>query len=209
MKAKGHFEAANGVQLGQQGLLVRDLDVDIGSDRIGKARRFLDLSELHRRLGRKLLVELRVILELLDDGAHQRGHFRTLRLVGFDPLDFGNEVLALGTKLLQRRAPLPFHENADGAVRQLQELKNGRHHAHIVERVAIGIVLGRIELRDQEDALVRSHCAFERRHGFVAAHEERHDHLREDDDVPQGEDRKSFDHLNSRGRRQSASPPIW
>jgi len=65
---------------------------------------------------------------------------------------------------------------------------------------AVGIVLGRIELRDQEDAFVRGHRAFQRRHRFVAADEERHDHVREDDDVAQRQDGIGFAHSNSTGR---------
>jgi NCS1 family nucleobase:cation symporter-1 len=59
----------------------------------------------------------------------------------------------------QRGALLALDQHADGAVGQLQQLQHGGDHADVVERVAIGIVLGRIELRDEEDLLVGGHRA--------------------------------------------------
>ena len=163
-------------------------------------RRLLDLAELDRGLGRQLAVELRIILELLDHRAHQRRDLGALRLVDLDRLDLGDEMLALLAQRVERGALLALDQHAHGAVGQLEQLQHGGDDAEIVERVAVGIVLGRIELRDQEDALVRRHRAFERRHRFVAADEQRHDHLREDDDVAQRQDGIGFGHGNSTGR---------
>ena len=101
--------------------------------------------------------------------------------------------------VFRRRALLALDEHAHRAVGQLQQLQDGGDDAEIVERVAVGIVLGRIELGDQEDALVRRHRAFQRRHRFVAADEQRHDHVREDDDVAQRQDGIGFAHVHSTG----------
>ncbi len=67
-----HLQPPDRVELGEQRLLVGHLDVDVGGDRIGELRGLLDLAELDRGLGRKLAVQLRIILELLDHRAHQR-----------------------------------------------------------------------------------------------------------------------------------------
>jgi hypothetical protein len=143
----------------------------------------LMLAELHRRLSRQLLVELGVIFELLDHRAHQRLNLGALRLLLLDRLDVGDEVTALIAERGQPGAALALDQDAHGAVRQLQELQHGGDDAEIVQRFAVGIVLGRIELRDQEDRLVRRHRAFQRGDRFVAADEQGNDHLREDDDV--------------------------
>ena len=50
------------------------------------------------------------------------------------------------------------------------------------------IVLGGVLLRDQQDLLVVLHHRFERADRLLAADEQRHDHVREDDDVAQRQD---------------------
>ena len=60
-------------------------------------------------------------------------------------------MAAVLVQRLERRALLALDEHAHGAVGQLQQLQDGGDDAEIVERVAVGIVLGRIELRDEED----------------------------------------------------------
>jgi hypothetical protein len=44
-------------------------------------------------------------------------------------------------------------------------------------------------LRDEQDLLVVLHHIFESAHRFFAADKERHDHVREHDDVAEGQDR--------------------
>jgi len=56
--------------------------------------------------------------------------------------------------------------------------------------VAIGIVLARIELRDEEQLLVGGHRRLKRCNRFLAADEQWHDAVREDDDVAQRKDGK-------------------
>ena len=159
-------------------------------------RRLLDLAELDRGLGRQLAVELRIILELLDHRAHQRLRPRRPRARSISTGSTSATRCAPSCAQRRRamRALLALDQHAHGAVGQLQQLQHGGDDAEIVERLAVGIVLGRIELRDEEDALVRRHRAFERGHRFVAADEQRHDHLREDDDVAQRKDGIGFGH---------------
>jgi hypothetical protein len=94
-------------------------------------------------------------------------------------------MTALCAQILQRRTLLALDQHSHRPVRQLEQLEHGRDDAQVVKRVAVGIVLGRIELGDQEDILVRRHSAFQRGDRFVAADEQWHDHLRENDDVAQ------------------------
>jgi hypothetical protein len=50
---------------------------------------------------------------------------------------------------------------------------------------AVGIVLGGVDLARQQDLLVVLHHLLQGAHGFLAAHEQRHDHVGEDHDVAQ------------------------
>ena len=93
-EGKGHLEPPNRVELREQSLLVRHLDIDVGGDGVGELGGFLDLAELDGGLGRQLAVQLRIILELLDHRAHQRRDLGALGLAILDRLDLGDEVLA-------------------------------------------------------------------------------------------------------------------
>ena len=68
-------------------------------------------------------------------------------------------------------------------------MHRGGDDPEVVERVAIGIILARVELGDEEQFLVAFHRRLERRDRFFAADEQRNDALREDNDVAQGQDR--------------------
>ena len=72
--------------------------------------------------------------------------------------------------------------------------------AEVVERVAVGIVLARVELGDQEQFLVGGHRRFERGDRFFAADEQRHDAVGENDDVAKRKDGKGTScHANYMG----------
>jgi hypothetical protein len=67
----------------QQFLLVGDLDLQVRGDRVGQLAGIVDLVDRHQHLGRNLLVELDVLLELRHHRTRQRlqllrlaGHFR-------------------------------------------------------------------------------------------------------------------------------------
>ena len=94
-------------------------------------------------------------------------------------------------------------QHANGAVGQLQQLHRGGDDAEIVERVAIGIVLARIELGDEEQLLVGGHRRFERRDRFLAPDEQRNDAVRENDDVAKRKNGEKASHGRVYGR-----PPL-
>jgi hypothetical protein len=181
-----HLEALHRIGLDQQRLLVGHLHRDVGGNRVGKARRVFQLGELHRGLGRQLAVELGVILELIDHRAHQRLDLGAFDRIVIDRRDGRGQEGAALLHRDERAALLAGDEHAHGAIRQLEQLEDFGGDAGIIQVFAAGIVLGRIELRDEEDLLVVGHGGFERRHRLVAADEQRHDHVREDDNVPKG-----------------------
>ena len=82
-----------------------------------------------------------------------------------------------------------------------EQLHRGGDHAEVVERVAVGIVLARVELGDEEQLLVARHRRFERGDRFLAADEQGHDAVREHDDVAQRKDGKCAGHAVHMGMR--------
>ncbi len=178
-----HLEPARRIELTEQRLLVGDLDRQVRGDRVGQRRRIFDLAELDARFRRKPLVELGVILELVDHRAHQRLGLGPVGGVFLDLLDLGGHVAVARHEIDETGALHALDQHADRTVGQLQQLHRGRDDAEIVERVAIGIVLARIELRDQEQLLVRGHRRLERRHRLLAPDEQGDDAVRENDDV--------------------------
>ena len=98
------------------------------------------------------------------------------------------EGLVLG-EAQDARALAALDQHLDRAVGQLQELQHRADGADGVDVVGRGIVLGGVLLGDQQDLLVVLHHVFERAHRLLAADEQRHDHVREHDDVAQRQDR--------------------
>ena len=83
-----------------------------------------------------------------------------------------------------------FDEHLDRAVRQLQKLQHARDRADRVEIAGARFVDVGAALGDQQDLLVAFHRDVERAHGFLAADEQRDDHVRKHDDVAQRQDRQ-------------------
>ncbi len=170
-------------------LLVGDLDGEVGSDSVGELGIVLDLLDHADHLGRHLLVELHVALELGDDRARQ--------CFGLDPLaGIVRERLRLGLVVIGARAVLQhacalgaFDQHLHGAVGQLQELQHARERADLEDRVGRRIVVGGVLLGREQDEGIVAHHLFERTDRLLAADEQRHDHMGEDDDVAQRQDR--------------------
>ena len=176
----------------EQLLLLRDLQREMAGNGVGELRRVVDLVDRNQDLGRDLLVELDVLLELPDHGTGQRLGLRRLgrglgerRRIG---LEMGLGFLEAG----DLRALAALDQHLHRAIRQLQQLQHRGDGADRIQILGLGIVLRGILLRDEEDLLVLPHHRFQRADGFLAADEERHDHMREHHDVPQGQDRQQF-----------------
>ena len=170
----------------------------------------LDLAELDRGFGREPLVELGIIVELLDHRAHQRLGFGAVGRLVLDVLDLGRDVAVDLDQIDQPRALAALDQHADGAVGQLQQLHRGGDDAEVVERVAVGIVLARVELGDEEHFLVARHRRLERRDRFLAADEQGNDALRENDDVAQRQDRQGLGQgIQAPEEQYERLPPIW
>ena len=211
-EGEDHFQPLDRVGFDQQRLLVGNLDVDVGGDRVGQPARVLDLAQLHRRFGRQLLVELGVVLELLGDRTHQRGSFGPFRREFLDRCNLGDEIIFLSLHRLELRTMLALHQHAHGAVGQLQQLQDHSDDTGVVQRVATRIILRRVELGHEENFLVAFHRGFQRGDALVASNKERNDHLRENDNVTQRQKRIMRSHSVS-GAVAAALPsgpsPLW
>ena len=158
---------------------------EMRSHGIGELGIVLDLLDYADDFRRHFLVELHIAFELVDDRARQRfGLDLVARSIG-DHHRFGFEVIfAIGIFLdLGARSALDQH--LDGAVGQLEELQHARQRADRENGVGRRLIVRGIFLRRKQDERVRTHHFFERLDGFFAADEQRNDHVREDDDVPQ------------------------
>ena len=82
---------------------------------------------------------------------------------------------------------LAFHQHFHRAIGQLQHLQNGGDATDIKHVGHKRIVFGRRFLCDQHDAPVGLHGRLERLDAFRATHEKRDHHMRENHNVPQGE----------------------
>ena len=172
----------------EQLLLLGDLERQVGGDRVGELGRLLDLVDRDDDLGRHLLVQLHVVLELRDHGARGRLQLGCVgrRLFHVDGVGF--EELALAGVAHDLHAPAAFDQHLHGVVGQLQQLQHGAERADGVDVLGPGIVLAGVLLGDQQDLLVVLHDLFERLDALLAADEQRHDHAGKHDNVAQRKD---------------------
>ncbi len=157
--------------------------------RVGELRRILDLVDRDQHLRRDLLVELDVLLELRHRRARQRLELLLLAELLLDRLGIGlEEGLVLG-EAHDARALSALDQHLHRAVGQLQQLQHRADRADGIDVGRSGIVLGRVLLGDQQYLLVLLHHVLERAYRLLAADEQRHDHVREHDDVAQRQNR--------------------
>ena len=154
-----------------------------------------ELGEIGDRLhhaddfGGDLLVELHIALEIGHDRTRQRfrldgsgvgvGERHRGRFVVFGPVGI----------FLHARALEAFHQHLHGAVGQFEQLQDAGKRAGLVDRIGRRIIVRRVLLRRQHDQRVVLHDLFERADRFLAADEQRHDHVRENDDVAERQHR--------------------
>ncbi len=173
----------------QDHLLVGNLDREMRGHRVGELGVVLDLLDDADDLGRHLLVELHIVLELVDDRARERLGLDLLAGIVGEHDRVGLEIFGAVGVAADLRARGALDQHLDGAVGQLEQLQHARERADLVDRVGRRIVVGGVLLRREQDERVGAHHLFERLDRLLAADEERHDHVREDDDVAQRQHR--------------------
>ncbi len=188
-EAERLFEPALHAHRFKHFLLFGDLDRQMRGNGIGELRVVLDLACRTNDFRRDLLVQLDVVLELRDHRTGQR-------------LDLDGIVFRLGENLGGRLVKIftarvivdlgagaALDQNLHGAIGQLQKLENIGDRAHLVDGGRSRIVIPGIDLGDEHDLLVGAHDLFQRANGFLAPDEQRYDHVGEDHNVAQRQDR--------------------
>ncbi len=162
----------------------------MGGHRVGELRRLVDLRQRDQNLGRHLLVELHILLELGHHRAHQRLGLAHLALGLGQDLGLDLEEARVVDEALDPGAGIALDQHLDRAVGQLEQLQDAGNRPDAIDVLAAGIVLARILLRHQQDLLVVLHHLLERVDRLLAPDEQRDDHVGEDDDVAQRQHRK-------------------
>ena len=98
------------------------------------------------------------------------------------------EILAVGEPG-DAGATGSFDQDLDGAIGQLEQLQHRCDGADLEQRRGRGIVVGSVALGDEKNLLVLAHHLFQGLDGLLATDEQRHDHVRKDDDVAQRQHR--------------------
>src|SRR5438105_4535633 len=171
----------------EQVLLLVDADEQVRGNRIGQLARIVNTHRGNHRVVVQVVRQLHVLLEQRHDAPHR-------------PLDVARRFLLLGEHLdddaVEALVFLPLDgaraidaldEHLDVAIRQLQALDDVGDAAHRVDIVRARIVNRRVVLRREEDPLVLQQRVLERARGRWPPDYERHHHVGENDDVPQGD----------------------
>ena len=174
----------------QERLFFRQLHAQMPGDRVGQLRRIVDLRDGGYSLLRDVLVQLDVFLELIRDSPRQRVDRRLIGDVFGQNDGVRLEILLAIGKGGDLSPGLALHQHFHCAVGQFQQLQHIGDCADAIDAVRPRFILRRILLRSQKDRFVLFHHRFERQHGFFPAHEKRDDHMRENHDVAERQDRQ-------------------
>ena len=171
-------------------LLLLELQRKVGGDRVGEPAAVVDPGHRGQDLGRDLLVELDVLVELGEQRAAHRLDLVRLAGIAGQRRRLRGQELAFVDDAHDRRAVRALDQHLDGAVGQLQHLQHRGHAADRIEVLGARVVLRRRLLRDEQDVLARVHRDVERLDRLRAPDEQRDHHVRKHDDVPQRQQRQ-------------------
>ena len=159
----------------------------MAGDGVGQAPRVIHPHQALQGFLGDLFVQLGISLEPGNGGAAQRLGLG-IDLPGLQEfLGLHLEELGYGEKLAGDGPALAFHQHFDGAVGQPQELEDGRQGAQPVNLALPGFVLARVLLGAQQDIFFLPHGKFQGMDGAFPPDKQRHHHVGEDDDIPQGQ----------------------
>ena len=174
----------------EHGLLGFQLERQVRGDGVGQAARIVDAGDGRQDLGRDLLVELDVLVELLRHRAAQGLNLGRRLTRGLHRHHFGGEVLFGVVDGLGLGALHAFDQHLHGAVGQLQHLQDAGNAADLEHVLGFWLVLAGGLLRHQHDLAAGFHRGFQGLDGLGAADEQGDDHVREHDHVTQRQQRQ-------------------
>ena len=144
-QGKGHFEPLERIGFNKKRLLVRNLEIDVRRNRIGQLGRIVNFGKLDSGFSGYLLVQLRIILELLDNRTHQSGRFRPVNRVVANHFNFGLDIICRTLMQAQQICTLlALNQHTNCAIGQFQQLHHRGRHADGVKIIITGIVFGRV-----------------------------------------------------------------
>ena len=185
------LEALDDVDRLEQLLALLRAHVGAVGDHVGEQPGLRDVPGRDGRLGRNGSAVGNVLLDLRLDRAHQRLDLDAGRVRVADRLDAGQDVRAGVDEAVHAQSALALNDRPNGAVLQLDDLRDLRQCPDRVQlgRVVDVLLLG-ATLSHEGDGSARGHGRVERVDALVAAHLERDDHLGEDDRLPEGDERQ-------------------
>ncbi|MCY1415809.1 hypothetical protein D9M71_313040 [compost metagenome] len=168
-------------------LLLLDLQRHMRRHGVHQAARLIDAVQGGKDLGRHLLAQLHVLLELAQQTANEDFRFPLAYRLLIEDRNLGTAMGVLFDKALDLTALLTFDQYLDRTVRKLEQLQHGGHGTHAIEPIFARIVIGRVLLRQEQDLLVTGHCGLKGLDGLLPSDEQRDDHVRIHHYVTQGE----------------------
>ncbi len=176
----------------EQVLLFVDADQQVSGNRVRQLARIVDADGRDHGVVVQVVRQLDVLLEQRHDAAH-RGFGVAARLALLrQHLDHDAVEALVFLPLDGARAVDALDEHLDVAVGQLEALDDIGDAAHRVDVFGTRIVDRGVVLRREEDALVLEQRVLERPRRARPSDDERHHHVRKDNDVPERDDRQGF-----------------
>ncbi|MNL06492.1 hypothetical protein D3C87_1271270 [compost metagenome] len=171
-------------------LLLLDLQGHVRGHGVHQAAWLIDAVERRQDFSRDFLAQLHILFELRQQAADKHFRLALWRVDFVDQRDFGTAMAVHFAEALHGAPLLAFDKNLDRAIRQLQQLQNGRNRTYAIKCVFTGIVVSRVSLSQQKDLLVARHRCLEGFDGFLAPHEQRDNHVRINHDITQWQERQ-------------------
>ena len=172
----------------EQVLLLVHAHHQVRGDGVGQLARVVDADRGHHGVVLEVVGQLDVLLEQRHHAAHRRFDVAAGFPLPLQHLDDDAVEALVFLPLHGAGAVDAFDQHLDVAVRQPQALHHVGHAAHGVDVVGARIVHRGVVLGRQEDALVLRQGVLERPRGRRPSNHERHHHVGEYDDVPEGND---------------------
>ena len=170
-------------KLFQKVLLLIDLNTEMTRHKVSQFRRFPCLAHLSQRLFRDILLYFCVALELFGDRTHQSFNGRFIAHFFAQRFGKGFKIRLVLHEIRDFHTGTAFDQHFYSAVRQLEQLQYVGQHAHAKNAVNGRVVNRGVNLARQQDLFVVLHDFFQRTHRFFTPDKQRHDHMREHDDV--------------------------
>ncbi len=185
-------EALEGRHHLEQVLLLLDAHQQVRGDRVRQAAGVVHPHRGDHRVVLQVVRELHVLLEQRHHAAHRALDVAGGVAVAGQHLDDDAEEAPVLLPLDGAPAVGALHEELDVAIGQLQALDDVGDAAHGVDVLGLRVVDLRVVLRREEHPLVLLQRVLEGADRRRPADDKRHHHVREDDQVPQRDDRKGL-----------------